>query len=75
MHKVGIYISWGNYSSLSSMHCLHRAYSICEYEYKSIIPDFFFNKQAFHKTIQRLAGGCRRVYNALTYEAHGFYRL
>lgn len=49
MHEVGIYISWGNYSSLSSMHCLHRAYSICEYEYKSIIPDFFLISKHFTK--------------------------
>lgn len=55
MHEFGIYISWKNYSAVSSMQFLHNEYNTCVNVNMNLQPlmyYFFFNKQKFQTKIQ-----------------------
>ena len=64
MYEFGIYISWKNYSAVSSMHFLHKEYYMCvnvNTNFQNMMYYLFFNKQKFqtkiHEFLLEDAGG------------------
>lgn len=65
MYEFGIYISWKNYSAVSSMHFLHKEYYMCvnvNMNFQNLMYYLFLISKNFK---QRFMSFCLRMQEAL----------